>query len=373
MNTMRNFARMHAAALGVAFALGTTGSAFAAETDQGVMIQARQQLLNAEVKNSVGEELGEIEELVLDGRGHVRYVVIEHGGVLDIGDDVVAVPWEQAAVTMGEDAHVIMDLTRAELARAPSFKKGEWPDMQSPAWQAEMLTYTDSFAESHEISQRQDVAAFEALDINRDGHVSLDEAKARQLLSDRFRELDRNGDSRLSRWEFNTFDESMVAEGLPTSPSDKARAQLTEEQQQQRQEIERTNREQNVTKHVGKDANKDEAAKQAKSDQQSKQKSQQKAERALQQADKIPDRLAFTELDQDGDGKLSPKELEAAGGLQKDFSTVDLNDDGAIDRAEFSAFEKELENQEQTPASRADGADRSRDSRQQSRPDPASR
>lgn len=342
MDTCRNFSGLRASALAVSLALGGASSQ-AAEPPQGPMFQVQGQLLNAEIKNSVGEELGEIEDLVVDGQGRIQYLVIEHGGFLDIGDEVVAVPWRTAAVQMGEDGHVIVDLTRADLAKAPRFRKDQWPDMQAQAWHDEVRTFTDTYAETHDAKPRQDVAAFDALDVNEDGHVSPAEANARQIVSARFQELDRNGDGQLSRWEFNTFEKSMADSEFPSSPSERARAQLTEEQQQQRREIERTNREQNITPHVGKsDASGESEQQQAKSEQKPKQQRQQDAEQAMQQAKKTPAQKSFAELDKDGNGKLSRQEVEAAGGIfEQPFVTVDVNDDGAIDRSEFSAFERE--------------------------------
>ena len=48
----------------------------------------------------------------------------------------------------------------------------------------------------------------------------------------------------------------------------------------------------------------------------------------------------FTKLDADGDGMVSSEEATADPVLSKDWAAVDLNQDGKLERAEFSAFEQ---------------------------------
>ena len=43
-------------------------------------------LLNARVRNSAGENLGKIEDVVLDDEGRIQYVVLSLGGALGAGD-----------------------------------------------------------------------------------------------------------------------------------------------------------------------------------------------------------------------------------------------------------------------------------------------
>lgn len=50
----------------------------------------------------------------------------------------------------------------------------------------------------------------------------------------------------------------------------------------------------------------------------------------------------FSALDTDGDRRISPDEARAAPQLTRHFAAADRNNDGVIDRAEFSAFASEL-------------------------------
>lgn len=47
----------------------------------------------------------------------------------------------------------------------------------------------------------------------------------------------------------------------------------------------------------------------------------------------------FETLDQDGNGTISAQEAEAAPNLADAWDKADSNQDGVVDRAEFSAFE----------------------------------
>lgn len=343
MGTMRISGRFRGATLALAVsAVCGAGGATAAELADGPLIQVRDQLLNAEIKNSQGEQLGEIEELVMDRQGRIQYVVISHGGFLDIGDKVVAVPWQSARLQMGADGHVIMGLTREQLAQAPSFEKDKWPDMNDQAWNARVDTFTGSYVASHKTTPADTSATFDGLDVNRDGHLSTQEAKAQPLLAARYDELDRNGDGQLSRWEFNAFDAgATVAEGQPSSPSEKARAALTEEEQQRRERIAQSSTQQNVTKDAATFSESSRGGgNTGKSAGQSGKQTVQGGAAGQESAAKPSDpKLAFGKLDANADGKLSRDEVKASATLNQRFSEVDRNNDGGIDQAEFSAFE----------------------------------
>ena len=48
----------------------------------------------------------------------------------------------------------------------------------------------------------------------------------------------------------------------------------------------------------------------------------------------------FTKLDADGNGMISSEEAAADPNLGKDWKTADVNQDGQLERAEFSALEE---------------------------------
>ena len=90
------------------------------------------------VRNPAGEDLGKIEELMIDIRGgRVAYAVISFGGFLGIGDKLFAVPWE--ALTVNERTQeYVLNVDRKELEQAPGFNPNRWPDMGDPSWTSQV-------------------------------------------------------------------------------------------------------------------------------------------------------------------------------------------------------------------------------------------
>jgi len=86
------------------------------------------------VRNSAGEDLGKVEEIMIDlASGRVAYVVLSFGGFLGIGDKLFAVPWSALRIDEGEHQFVL-DVDRHTLENAPGFDKDNWPDMADPSF-----------------------------------------------------------------------------------------------------------------------------------------------------------------------------------------------------------------------------------------------
>jgi sporulation protein YlmC with PRC-barrel domain len=86
------------------------------------------------VTNPQGENLGEIEDVVIDKLGgQVRYAVLSFGGFLGMGDKLFALPWEVLEYNEGQGAYVI-NVDKETLQNAPGFDDDDWPDMTDPAW-----------------------------------------------------------------------------------------------------------------------------------------------------------------------------------------------------------------------------------------------
>jgi sporulation protein YlmC with PRC-barrel domain len=90
------------------------------------------------VRNTAGDDLGKIEEIMIDlGTGRVAYAVLSFGGFLGIGDKLFAVPWN--ALRVDQSAHeFVLDTQREALENAPGFDKDNWPDMADPGYGSEI-------------------------------------------------------------------------------------------------------------------------------------------------------------------------------------------------------------------------------------------
>jgi sporulation protein YlmC with PRC-barrel domain len=95
------------------------------------------------VRNHKGENLGNIEELMIDlNTGRVAYAVLSFGGLLGIGDKLFAVPWECLTVDTERETFV-MDIDRQRLMNAPGFDKNDWPEAPGQKWYHDMYDYYD--------------------------------------------------------------------------------------------------------------------------------------------------------------------------------------------------------------------------------------
>ena len=101
-------------------------------------------LMSDRVINSKGEELGKLEELMLDiDSGCVGYAVLSFGGILGIGDKLFAIPWDAMRLDTDRKAF-ILDIDRERLGKAPGFDKNNWPQTGNRDWMLEVYRFYGS-------------------------------------------------------------------------------------------------------------------------------------------------------------------------------------------------------------------------------------
>lgn len=103
-------------------------------------------ILGAKVKNPQGEELGKVEELVIEpASGSIDYAVISFGGFLGMGDKLFAVPFtllKAPSVPEGSRlAYFTFDVDKSRLEKAPGFDRKNWPDVAAPTFGQEIDRY----------------------------------------------------------------------------------------------------------------------------------------------------------------------------------------------------------------------------------------
>ncbi|MGC4049118.1 MAG: PRC-barrel domain-containing protein [Paludibaculum sp.] len=104
-------------------------------------VLAASTLAGDKVRNAVGEDLGKIDEIMIDiPTGRVAYAVLSFGGILRMGNKLFAVPWSALRVDEDEKCF-ILDLDSRTLEAAPGFDKDNWPDMADVTWGAEVFKY----------------------------------------------------------------------------------------------------------------------------------------------------------------------------------------------------------------------------------------
>ena len=89
--------------------------------------------------NSAGEDVGEVEDLVVDlSEGQVNYTVVDFGGFLGAGETTVAVPWDQLELdATDEDETFMLDVAQPDLEEAPVFDFDAWTYPVEPDWDAD--------------------------------------------------------------------------------------------------------------------------------------------------------------------------------------------------------------------------------------------
>jgi sporulation protein YlmC with PRC-barrel domain len=76
-------------------------------------------VLDRQVLNEGGEEVGEIDDLLINGEGWVQEIVLSVGGFLGVDEKLVTLPFKPLKIT---DLGIVYDVTRAELEKRPAFK-----------------------------------------------------------------------------------------------------------------------------------------------------------------------------------------------------------------------------------------------------------
>lgn len=83
------------------------------------------EMIGTVVRNSAGENIGDVNELILANDGKVRAVVIGVGGFLGMGERDVAVAFNALKISRDQDNDevIMIDATRDTLSNAPQWER----------------------------------------------------------------------------------------------------------------------------------------------------------------------------------------------------------------------------------------------------------
>jgi sporulation protein YlmC with PRC-barrel domain len=96
------------------------------------------------VRNSRGEELGEIEELIVDVTNErVHYAVLSFGGLLGYGAKLFAYPVDMLSLS-ADRGELVLNVDKALLERTPGFDTGRWPGWNGSAYPSDVRRYFGS-------------------------------------------------------------------------------------------------------------------------------------------------------------------------------------------------------------------------------------
>ncbi|MCC6312244.1 MAG: PRC-barrel domain-containing protein [Trueperaceae bacterium] len=100
-------------------------------------------LVGETVDNRQKEALGSVKDLVIDSNnGRINSIVLARGGVLGIGEELYAIPWQKLTVQTQVDDDgrpsdvddVIVNVDKETLKNAPSFTAEAWPTDDEPTY-----------------------------------------------------------------------------------------------------------------------------------------------------------------------------------------------------------------------------------------------
>src|SRR5579863_10317377 len=92
-------------------------------------VVAASTLIGNRVLTAAGEELGNIEEIMLDVKSaQIAYAVLSFSGFPGIANKRFPVPWNALQIDPGEQ-DLVLEIDRKTLEGVPDFDKDNWPDM----------------------------------------------------------------------------------------------------------------------------------------------------------------------------------------------------------------------------------------------------
>lgn len=117
------------------------GSQDSSSAGPGPRLMSANTLEGNDVVNRAGDQLGTIDEIMLDvPSGRVAYAVLSSGGFLGLGDRLFAIPWR--ALTLDTDRKCfILDASKEFFDNAQGFDKDHWPSMADERWATDLHTY----------------------------------------------------------------------------------------------------------------------------------------------------------------------------------------------------------------------------------------
>jgi PRC-barrel domain len=97
-------------------------------------IRLHESVIGTKVVNAQNEDLGKIEDLVIEGgSGRVQYAVLSFGGFLGLGDKDFLIPWNAFSFDVTNN-RAMLNIDKDRLKNAPGFDKDKWPNMTDPAF-----------------------------------------------------------------------------------------------------------------------------------------------------------------------------------------------------------------------------------------------
>lgn len=98
------------------------------------IIGVKKSIIGSKVRNGARQELGKIEDVVIDSRTtQLAYAILSFGGLLGVGSKHFAIPWEVIDYHVDEQC-AFLNIDKSSLENSPGFDAEQWPDMTNAEW-----------------------------------------------------------------------------------------------------------------------------------------------------------------------------------------------------------------------------------------------
>ena len=88
-------------------------------------------LIGAQVKSNNGENLGKLEDVVIDPQtGKATFAIVGKGGVLRLGEKRMPVPWQ--AITIDSQKRLTLNVDKEKLQTAPTTARSDDSELDNP-------------------------------------------------------------------------------------------------------------------------------------------------------------------------------------------------------------------------------------------------
>lgn len=98
------------------------------------------ELKGRKIKSVAGEDLGEVEDVLIGTDGRVEFVLVSYGGFFELGGKLVAVPYSALRQDPEQEVFVV-SFAKKKMDQAPAFQDGQWPDFYTEEWRRELRSY----------------------------------------------------------------------------------------------------------------------------------------------------------------------------------------------------------------------------------------
>jgi sporulation protein YlmC with PRC-barrel domain len=111
------------------------------QTGMMPMAERASKIIDKDVKDVRGDDVGKVKDIVMSTRGRVEYIVLSQGGVLGGGSKLIPIPFHMARVDTQNDTVRLINLDKNSLQNAPSFTSDQWNEINQPSFFHQVHTY----------------------------------------------------------------------------------------------------------------------------------------------------------------------------------------------------------------------------------------